>query len=167
VSVLRESVALRDDVRACSEALLGHLGWSGVAMVEFKEDRASGTPYLMEINGRFWGSLQLAVDAGVDFPRLLLDRWEAQRDVETLPALPEYRLGVRSRWLWGDVDHLMWMLRRGRTPQARVAGLPGPLAALGSFLRPGGRRTRLEVLRWGDTGPFWRESRLWFRSLSG
>ena len=28
-------------------------------------------PLAMEINTRFWGSLQLAVDAGVDFPWLL------------------------------------------------------------------------------------------------
>jgi len=42
-------------------------------MVEYKIDSASGTPYLMEINGRFWGSVQLAIDAGVDFPRLLVE----------------------------------------------------------------------------------------------
>ena len=38
-------------------------------MVEFKHDERDGVPKLMEINGRFWGSLQLAIDAGVDFPR--------------------------------------------------------------------------------------------------
>jgi hypothetical protein len=36
-------------------------------MVEFKDDGVN-PPCLMEINGRFWGSLQLAIDAGVDFP---------------------------------------------------------------------------------------------------
>ncbi len=41
-------------------------------MVEFKADARTGTPYLMEINGRFWGSLQLAIDAGVDFPAILV-----------------------------------------------------------------------------------------------
>ena len=42
-------------------------------MVEFKTDNQTGEPVLMEVNGRFWGSLQLATDAGVDFPRLLLE----------------------------------------------------------------------------------------------
>ena len=40
-------------------------------MVEFKLDARDGVAKLMEINGRFWGSLQLAVDAGVDFPAIL------------------------------------------------------------------------------------------------
>ena len=41
-------------------------------MVEYKRDSSTGQPYLMEVNGRFWGSLQLAIDSGVDFPRILV-----------------------------------------------------------------------------------------------
>ena len=71
-------------------------------MVEFKQDERDGLPKLMEINGRFWGSLQLAIDAGVDFPALLLQPPDA------LPSTPlPYRVGVRNRWFWGDVDSLL------------------------------------------------------------
>ena len=38
-------------------------------MLEFKRD-ATGLPRLIEINPRFWGSLELAIRCGVDFPRL-------------------------------------------------------------------------------------------------
>ncbi|MBT8489183.1 MAG: ATP-grasp domain-containing protein, partial [Gemmatimonadetes bacterium] len=103
VSVLRKSVPLRDDVRRHSEALLDHFEWSGVAMVEFKEDAATGEIYLMEINGRFWGSLQLAIDAGVDFPRLLLATF-LNRSSSTEANGPVGDRTVQSRWLWGDVD---------------------------------------------------------------
>ena len=72
VSVYRESIPLPTDLVARSEELLARFDWEGVAMVEYKIDQATGRPFLMEINGRFWGSLQLAIDAGVDFPRLLL-----------------------------------------------------------------------------------------------
>ena len=68
VSVLSESMPLDPGLLARSIALLREFDWAGVAMVEYKVDEKSGTPYLMEVNGRFWGSLQLAVDAGVDFP---------------------------------------------------------------------------------------------------
>ena len=68
VSVLSESIALCPDARDYAHSLLDDLGWHGVAMVEFKRDARDGVPKLMEINGRFWGSLQLAIDAGVDFP---------------------------------------------------------------------------------------------------
>jgi hypothetical protein len=36
--------------------LLQHIGWDGVAMVEYRYDPASGRAVLMEVNGRFWGS---------------------------------------------------------------------------------------------------------------
>ena len=55
--------------------LLKHLRWKGVAMAEFII-RTDGTPMLLEVNPRFWGSLPLAILAGVDFPRLLVETWD-------------------------------------------------------------------------------------------
>lgn len=67
VSVLSESAPLNQQLKESAERLLLSAKWHGVAMVEFRvaED---GTGYLMEVNPRFWGSLQLAIDSGVDFP---------------------------------------------------------------------------------------------------
>jgi predicted ATP-grasp superfamily ATP-dependent carboligase len=48
--------------------LLDALKWHGVAMVEFKKREFDGKYYLMEINPKFWGSLDLAIHSGVDFP---------------------------------------------------------------------------------------------------
>ena len=56
-------VAVPEEWIQQAERLLKSVNWSGVAMVEFKVDEATGRPYLMEINGRFWGPLQLAIDA--------------------------------------------------------------------------------------------------------
>ncbi|NNL85193.1 MAG: ATP-grasp domain-containing protein, partial [Myxococcales bacterium] len=71
VSVLRESIEVPETLAKASASLLASLEWHGVAMIEFRVDARDGTPYVMEINPRFWGSLQLAIDAGVDFPALL------------------------------------------------------------------------------------------------
>lgn len=163
VSVYRESIRLRDDLREHATRLLSHFRWSGVAMVEFKEDTATGIPYLMEVNGRFWGSLQLAVDAGVDFPALLVDRAMGG----AVSPTEDYREGIRSRWLWGDVDHLLAMLRRGRTYRRTHPELPGAMGALGRFLIPWRPGDRFEVLRPGDPAPFVRETAAWFGSLRG
>jgi len=73
VSVLSESVLLDDEMVEAAGKLLSEVQWSGIAMVEFKRDKRDGKAKLMEINGRFWGSLQLAVSSGVDFPLLSLD----------------------------------------------------------------------------------------------
>src|SRR6185503_9660028 len=109
VSVYRESIALDDGLMGPGLRLLEALGWNGVAMIECKREEATGRQVIMEVNGRFWGSLQLAIDAGVDFPSLLV-RCAAG---ETVPFSADYRVGVRSRWFWGDVDHLYLRLRNG------------------------------------------------------
>src|SRR5262249_5802803 len=61
------------------QRMLAALRWHGVAMVEFKWDERSGDFWLMEINGRFWGSLPLAIAAGVDFPYYLYQIAEGER----------------------------------------------------------------------------------------
>lgn len=159
VSVYRESIPAEPGLVARSRDLLDRFQWQGVAMIEYKMDAASGTPYLMEINGRFWGSLQLAIDSGVDFPRLLA---EAARGLSPAPVL-SYRTGVRSRWWWGDVDHLITMLRGSPAQLGLPPGSPGRLRTAMEFLklwRPGDRN---ETLRWSDPIPFLRESALWFK----
>jgi predicted ATP-grasp superfamily ATP-dependent carboligase len=47
--------------------LLDSLGWHGVALIEFKKNR-SGNYYLMEINGKLWASIEVALKAGCNFP---------------------------------------------------------------------------------------------------
>jgi len=68
-SSYRESY-LDQELEEQGRKILEVLQWDGVAMVEFKRDKRDGKYKLMEINGRWWGSLPLAVAAGVDFPRL-------------------------------------------------------------------------------------------------
>jgi hypothetical protein len=125
-------------------------------MLEFKTDRRTGQPYLMEINGRLWGSLQLAVDAGVDFPALLVGCALGER-----PARPAYHVGVRNRWWWGDVDHLVARLRSSSTELALPPDAPSRWAVLRDFLRVWRPRERNEVLRLADPMPFVRETVDW------
>jgi predicted ATP-grasp superfamily ATP-dependent carboligase len=159
VSVLRESTALDADLLARSVALLRGVEWQGVAMVEYKVDARTGTPYLMEVNGRLWGSLQLAIDAGVDFPSLLV---QAAMGTPALPVL-EYDVGVRTRWEWGDVDHLLARMRRSRADLALADDAPGRMQTLHEFIRAFGRGNRSEVFRRDDPWPFLCESADWVR----
>lgn len=154
VSVLSESAPVDSRMRDIAEKLLGSLDWHGVAMVEFKvaED---GTPYLMEINARFWGSLQLAVDAGVDFPFLAY-----QLALNEEPLVPRsFQIGVRSRWLLGDLDRLYLLLKDKHTTRSQK------LRDSVEFMKLLQSDTRYEVNRWDDMGPFWFELRKWVRDL--
>ncbi len=101
-SSFRVSVPLEPALLEAAEKLMGALGWHGVAMVEFKWRPDSGDYCLMEINGRFWGSLPLAIAAGADFPAMLA-RLELTGDTGPLPA---YREGVYCRNLSTDTSWL-------------------------------------------------------------
>lgn len=163
VSVLCESIPVPALAREYTEALLGSLGWHGVAMVEFKLDERDGLPKLMEINGRFWGSLQLAIDSGVDFPSMLMDI-AMEKDVR--PCF-EYRTGRRTRWFWGDVDSLlMVLLKKGRSLKL-PPGHPGKLGSILRFLKPSLGGTRFDVLRLDDPRPWLYETSMWFRNQLG
>jgi predicted ATP-grasp superfamily ATP-dependent carboligase len=114
-STLRESV-YHEEMKDAALRLMRHLQWHGVAMVEFKLDQRDGLPKLMEVNGRFWGSLPLSIAAGVDFPGLL---HEMVTKGDVAPAF-DYRLGVKSRWLIpGD---MLWFAAsfRSRKDKLRV-----------------------------------------------
>jgi hypothetical protein len=67
---------------------------------------------LMEINGRIWGSLPLAVKSGVDFPLRLLELHLGRR----LDARSDGRpvAGVRSRNLGLELVWIAAVLRRRR-----------------------------------------------------
>jgi predicted ATP-grasp superfamily ATP-dependent carboligase len=144
-SSLRISTAPDSRVREAALALLTELSWHGVAMVEFRE-LEDGTPVFLEINGRFWNSLALAVYAGADFPA-----WVAEMAERGDLAAPEpYRTGVRCRWLLGDIRHLIEVFRG---PPAGFPGrFPQRLETLKSFLRPV-RGTKHDNFTWADPLP--------------
>lgn len=102
-STLRESVK-NDEIRDIAISLLKSLNWVGVAMVEFRVDARDGKAKLMEINPRFWGSLQLAILSGMDFPYLLY-KMAVDGDVE---PVWDYEAAIRCRWLIpGDILHFI------------------------------------------------------------
>ncbi len=160
VSVYREAIVPDRDLLAKSRMLLDCFAWQGVAMIEYKLDTRTGVHYLMEVNARFWGSLQLAVDAGVDFPTLLARVSQGGAS----PALTGGggRAGIKSRWEWGDANHLLARLRKSRAELA----LPADAPSLGRTLLDmcaWRRGDRLEVLRLSDPAPFVRETIDWFK----
>ena len=147
-STLRESVDIDPVLLDASARLLKSLQWHGVAMVEFKREPATGEYRLMEINGRFWGSLPLAIAAGADFPRLLLALYQ---DALASAALPPYQRGVVCRRLDND---LLWTetVLRGADTRGLVEA-PHKKDALWTLASMFGRNQYFDVQSFADIKP--------------
>lgn len=155
VSVLSESQAVDPQLQTLAEKLLTAANWHGVAMVEFRIS-SEGKPYLMEINTRFWGSLQLSIDSGLDFPWLLTA--QTLKLPHQVPS--HYKTGQRLRWLLGDFDslYLYW-----KSNQSLMKKLKRSL----DFLWPGFFTTRYEINRWSDLQPALFELKQYLAALRG
>lgn len=134
-STLQESLH-RPDLIDLAARLLAPLQWRGPVEVEFLEDPRTGEPVLMEINPRFWASLDLAVACSVDFPR-----WTADLALGRTPQLADgYPDGRRCRWLLpGDILHFL------ANPD-RLHMNPG-------FFQTMDSRTHDDILSWHDPLP--------------
>jgi predicted ATP-grasp superfamily ATP-dependent carboligase len=107
-SSMCESVAREEHAGLMDKsiALLRELAWEGVAMVEYRHDPATGESALMEINGRFWGSLPLAYHAGANFPTLCYKVLGLGEQAANEP----YRSGMRCRYMVPETKRLLRIL---------------------------------------------------------
>src|SRR5262249_18223760 len=162
-SVLSESAAVDDTLRAQAIRLLAPIQWHGVAMLEYKQHEATGEFFLIEINGRFWGSLQLAIDAGVDFPFLAYRLAPGQRPNVEQP----YTVGVKNRWIAGDVDHLLLRLFRSEKALGLPESAPSKFRAVADFLKFAQPGLRYDVGARDDMRPSLYELRRYLAALFG
>ncbi len=149
-SVLKETVeagALRDMLLTYARKMVHELNWTGPVMVEFKVNGDTMTPLLMEVNGRFWGSLPLSIAAGVDMPYIFY----ILATTELLPKESiEPKEGVITRHFWGDVRHLLRVMFA--RDQMRKHMYPKRKEALRLFLHPP-KGTRGDVWSISDPKP--------------
>lgn len=152
VSTLCESLPpdAHADLMTRSEALLREIGWEGPAMVEYRYDERSGRAVLMEINGRFWGSLPLASHAGAPFG---LATYYALGLDRALPALQTYEAGLRCRFMIAETRRLLRILFALRHIPDRSLRF-SKLREVGGFLAGFLRKPRYYVFSWRDPLPF-------------
>jgi protein-tyrosine-phosphatase/predicted ATP-grasp superfamily ATP-dependent carboligase len=146
VSVLAISEALHPMLTQYAVALLRALEWEGVAMVEFRREPITQRAVLMEVNGRYWGSLSLANHAGVDFP---LYEWQLAHGES--PIVPSgYPVGMRWHWMTGDLKRL-----HGLLVDPPPAGFPRPalLKEIVQFMLDCRPSTRLCLWSFQDPKP--------------
>lgn len=144
-----------------ARGIASRLNWSGLMMVELKEEASRST--IMEMNCRPWGSIETAIRAGVDFPLL------AVAQALELP-LPQHLVSsdrpVRVRNLKND---LRWVVGQRRHWLTRPSPLLDWLAALP---RAAVGREHLDIEQGDDLLPALGQlnpvlNRLWQRGFLG
>ncbi len=148
-SSFRESVPLDSTLYEYSKRLLAALEWTGLAMVEFKLGENGAR--LMEINGRIWGSLPLAVKSGIDFPVRMAELYLTGPPENGRPPDTAYELGVRSRNL--DLE-VVWIASTLRGRQGRrLVLVPPRRAGVEAAMRLVYPRDGFDILAWDDPRP--------------
>ncbi|MDD5725907.1 MAG: ATP-grasp domain-containing protein [Patescibacteria group bacterium] len=142
-SCLRQSIAMSPDMAEYASKLMSELKWQGPAMVEFKLDKPNGTPKLMEINGRFWGSLALTIASNVDFPYLAY----LQACGQPIETPGQYSVPVTARSFLADFANLLKVMKFGTK-----VGV-SRLSALRSFIFPNQPNLVYDVESWNDLKP--------------
>jgi protein-tyrosine-phosphatase/predicted ATP-grasp superfamily ATP-dependent carboligase len=149
-SYYRKSVPLDAALLGYVEAICAKTALTGLAMFEFCRNRTDGKTILLEVNARPWGSLPLAIAAGVDFPylyyRLLVDGVEEPcRAVTTgvycrnvtadanslIDTLSSFSLGTPKMAVAANITHRiigLWRLAVGRD-KVDVAATDDPAPA--------------------------------------
>ncbi len=149
-SVLKETMehgTLKRTLESYAQTLVEKLRWTGPIMVEFKVSSDTKIPHLMEINGRFWGSLPLSIFSGVDMPRIYYSLLTSK----TLPEpLVMGRERVVSNHFLGGMRHLVKVMIGH--DKMRPFLYPKRLQALQDFFfLP--RETKSDVWEWDDLKP--------------
>lgn len=143
VAVVAIAEAVDPKLLDYSARLLRALEWDGVAMVEFRHDSATGETALMEVNGRFWGSLPLNTVAGIDFP---LYAWQLSQGITPAPP-SSYPIGLRVRWTAGALERAGHVF--AELPDDRIS-FGNALRQLGADFAPG---VKSATWSWSDPLP--------------
>ncbi len=145
-SVYKKTIEPSLLMRESTQKIMKRLEWQGPAMIEYVQ-APDGQLYLLEINGRFWGSLPLAVFAGVDFPYHVFQVSHKETVREMQKKSP-----VFSRYLLGDISWLMKVLFK-QSPM-RSLSYSGRMEAIMAFLKAFHPRIHEDVWSWRDPLPF-------------
>jgi protein-tyrosine-phosphatase len=150
-STYRRAYSPPPAVRDAAIKLLTHLQWHGVAMVEFKV-AADGQDYrLIEINPRLWGSLPLAVAAGVNFPLGLLHlALGLSPGPQPAPTRCHYMRDISS--------DLRWFFQSWRQRNNPLLVKPLQASDFIALLRPLWGRERWDLFRLTEWSLWWASS---------
>ncbi|MGD0488396.1 MAG: hypothetical protein ABSB94_14520 [Syntrophorhabdales bacterium] len=110
-----QSLPLDSQPVQVAEKMLNNISWHGLFMIELLRD-SSGQTWFMELNGRSWGSMALALRRGFEYPV-----WAVMQTIDASfrpPPAPVDK-SIICRHLGREIVHVL-MILRGRKPPAQA-----------------------------------------------
>ncbi len=89
---------------AYTEKILNHFAWNGHLEIDWIYNKEMDEFYFLEMNPKYWGTTQLTIDAGYDFPKWSINLL----DGEALVPLETYTVGMTFRWIEDELATLIW-----------------------------------------------------------
>ena len=144
-----------EEMRADALRRLRYLEWDGAVMMEYKWEPASDRFHLIEVNARYWGYLHLDLFAGVDYPRIQVDRFLGRSE-----SNPSPRSNVTCRHtVPGEVGYVVSKIKDNNVGiLAKIAAVIGFFAR---FLNPA---EHSDLLFPGDRKLYWLQ---WWQYIVG
>lgn len=133
VGVLLETEAPDPRISDAVDAILNAIEWDGPCSVEFRHDRATDRYWLLEVNGRYWGSLGAALAVGLDVPAY---HWKYLHG-EAPALLGTYPARVRCIWAVGEILRLRRLSESHGADGLGRFSLPREAMRFLAHLRPG------------------------------
>lgn len=91
------------EVKAHTKRILRALQWTGPIEIDWIQDSRTGKFLLLEINPKFWGTMQLTISSGLDYPAWLLQYAEGQKITPPLGYSP----GLMYRWIFSELATIL------------------------------------------------------------
>lgn len=152
-SSYRKAIAIEPTMLYACQKFCMHIAYTGVAMFEFKYNPKTSDWILIEVNARFWGSLPLAVFAGIDFPamyaHILLGKFT--------PDCLTYNQSAYARNFTADVYDMQKEFNSLKHKESTSKALIQLSKRVFSFSRLLTTNESLDSFSWRDQKPFWFE----------
>ncbi|MGD9245885.1 MAG: ATP-grasp domain-containing protein, partial [Desulfobacterales bacterium] len=93
------------EIKEYTQKIIKELKWTGPIEMDWIKDSDSGRYYLIEINPKFWGTTQLTISSGLDYPDFLM-RFATNKPIK---KISEYKIGLMYRWIMDELFAILTM----------------------------------------------------------
>jgi len=146
-SVFREPFK-SPELESLVKKIVASLKWSGIGHFDFIQDCHTGEFFLLEMNPRPWGAINLAYVNGFDFIGALISYTLGEKDL-TRFFRPKQEQSIRSMWILGEMIRIAYLVKSRQLD----VNYSTPSAILNSL-----KNTHFDDFLWNDPLPFLAES---------